>query len=214
VNLLYLLRDEVATENGQRYVAAAERELSRVIEITRQTLQFYRESSKPVDVHVGSLVDEVLALYRRKLTNKEIAIAKEIGDCHPVRVLPGELRQVISNLVVNAIDATARGGKMRVRLKESRSRIGDQLPGILLLVGDNGSGIPRQSMRRIGDAFFTTKGQQGTGLGMWVTVGILKKYNGRMHIASSTRPHRQGTVISVFLPYAAAINESTQRLAS
>lgn len=214
VNLLYLLRDEVATDNGRRYVVAAERELSRVVEITRQTLHFYRESSKPVDVQLGSLVDEVLALYRRKLTTKNIGIEKELGDCRPVCALPGELRQVISNLVVNAIDATPRGGKLRVRLKETRSWGGDQPPGIQLLVGDNGCGIPRQSLRRIGDAFFTTKGQQGTGLGMWVTNGIIRKYSGRMHIASSIRPHRQGTVISVFLPYTAALNDSRQRLAS
>jgi signal transduction histidine kinase len=214
VNLLYLLRDEVTTENGLRYVAAAERELSRVVEITRQTLQFYRESSKPIEVQVSGLVDEVLALYRRKLTVKNLAIVKELGNCQLVRALPGELRQVISNLVVNAIDATPRGGKLRVRLKEAHSWNGNRVPGIQLLVGDNGCGIPQQSLRRIGDAFFTTKGQQGTGLGMWVTRGILTKYNGRMHIASSTRPNRHGTVISIFLPYSMDVKEQPQRLAS
>ncbi len=214
VNLLFLLRDEVTTENGKRYVSAAERELSRVIEITRQTLHFYRESNRPVDVKIGSLVDEVLALYRRKLTSKGISLLKDIGMCGPLLALPGELRQVISNLVVNAIDATPRGGRIRIRLKEASSRDGRGTRGIKFVVGDNGMGIPRQSLRRIGDAFFTTKGQEGTGLGMWVTRGILQKYNGRMHLNSSTGKHRHGTVVSIFLPYASVASVQPQALAS
>jgi signal transduction histidine kinase len=214
VNLLFLLRDEVTSENGQRYVSAAERELSRVIEITRQTLHFYRESSRPVDVKLGSLLDEVLALYRRKLTSKGISLLKEIGTCRPLLALPGELRQVISNLVVNAIEATPRGGRIRIRLKETVNGDGRGTGGIRFLVGDNGSGIPRQSLRRIGDAFFTTKGQEGTGLGMWVTRGILQKYRGRMHLSSSVEAHRHGTVVSIFLPYLPLASIQPQALAS
>ncbi len=214
VNLLFLLRDEVGTDDGKRYVAAAERELSRVIEITRQTLHFYRESDRPVDVKLGSLVDEVLSLYRRKLTTKKISLLKDLSACRPLLALPGELRQVFSNLVVNAIDATPQGGRIWVRLKESCSWHGRQVHGIKFLVGDNGSGISRQSLRRIGDAFFTTKGQEGTGLGMWVTRGIVQKYNGRMHLASSTASHRHGTVISIFFPYLALAEVEQQRLAS
>lgn len=214
VNLLFLLRDEVSTQNGRRYVEAAERELSRVIEITRQTLHFYRESNRPVDVKVGSLVDEVLALYRRKITLKKISLLKDVASCHPLLALPGELRQVISNVVVNAIDATPHGGQVRVRLKETCNWQGRRLRGIKFLVGDNGCGIPRQSLRRIGDAFFTTKGQEGTGLGMWVTRGIVQKYNGRMHLASSTAGHRHGTVISIFFPYLSLADAQPQRIAS
>lgn len=201
VNLLFLLRDEVKTDDGKRYVAAAERELSRVIEITRQTLHFYREASKPFEVPVAPLVEEVLSLYRRKLRTKDITLVKEVAPCRTLMALPGELRQVISNVIVNSIDATAEGGKIRVCLKESRSWNGERHPGMRLLVGDNGCGISQQSLRRIGDAFFTTKGQEGTGLGMWVTRGIVRKYGGRMHLRSSTDEDRHGTVISIFIPY-------------
>jgi two-component system NtrC family sensor kinase len=201
VNLLFLLRDEVISEDGKRYIAAAEHELSRVIEITRQTLHFYRESSKPVAVQSVSLVEEVLKLYRRKMSMKGITLKKEVGSCRSLLALPGELRQVISNVIVNAIDATPQGGRLCVRLKESKSWSGEPHPGVRLLVGDNGCGIARQSLRRIGDAFFTTKGQEGTGLGMWVTRGILRKYSGRMHLSSSTSEHRHGTVVSIFIPY-------------
>jgi two-component system NtrC family sensor kinase len=201
VNLLFLLRDEVISDDGKRYVAAAERELTRVIDITRQTLNFYREASKPLEVRVSSLLDEVLSLYRRKLRVKRVALDKDIGSCRTLVALPGELRQVLSNVIVNAIDATPPGGRIRVRLKEARSWNGEDRRGLKLLVGDNGSGISPQSLRRIGDAFFTTKGQEGTGLGMWVTRGIIRKYGGRMQLASSTREERHGTVISIFLPY-------------
>lgn len=201
VNLLFLLRDEVKSETGARYVAAAERELSRVIEITRQTLQFYRESSEPVDVQFAALLEEVLRLYRRKLSMKDIALGKETAQCRPILALPGELRQVISNIISNAVDATPRDGKIRVRLKESHRWSTDRPPGVRLLVGDNGCGIPQQSLRRIGEVFFTTKGQDGTGLGMWVIRGILRKYSGRLQVRSSTREGRQGTVISIFIPY-------------
>lgn len=201
VNLLYLLRDEVISEDGKRYIAAAERELARVIEITRQTLQFYRESSSPVNVQFAAIVDEVLSLYRRKLTMKNITLRKEVHECRPILALPGEIRQVVSNIVSNAIDATPRGGQIRVRLKETRRWGGSRQPGVLLLVGDNGCGIPRQSFRRIGEVFFTTKGQDGTGLGMWVIRGILRKYSGKLQVCSSTLEHRHGTVMSVFIPY-------------
>lgn len=201
INLLFLLRDEVASEDGKRYIAAAERELARVIEITHQTLHFYRESKHPVDVNVAALVEEVLALYRRKMRMKGVELVKEVVACPPLHALPGEIRQVISNVIVNAIDATPRGGKIRVCLKPSRRWSSDRQPGIRLLVGDNGCGISQASLRRIGEAFFTTKGQEGTGLGMWVTRGIVHKYNGRMQLASSTREDRHGTVISLFIPY-------------
>ena len=202
VNLLFLLRDEVVSEDGKRYVTAAERELGRVIDITRQTLNFYREANKPVEVHCAAIVEEVLSLYRRKLRLKNITLEREIGSVRGVLALPGEIRQVISNVIVNSIDATPLDGKIRVRLEESRGYSGERQAGVRLLVGDNGCGISQQSLRRIGDAFFTTKGQEGTGLGMWVTRGILRKYHGRMHLFSSTAKHRQGTVVSIFLPYA------------
>jgi signal transduction histidine kinase len=202
VNLLFLLRDEVISDDGKRYVAAAERELARVIDITRQTLNFYREASKPLEVRMAGLLDEVLSLYRRKLRLKNVTLDKEIATCRTLLALPGELRQVISNVIVNSIDATPPGGRIRVRLKETRSWGKEGKCGVKLLVGDNGSGISPQSLRRIGDAFFTTKGQEGTGLGMWVTRGIIRKYGGRMQLCSSTRDKRHGTVISIFLPYA------------
>jgi signal transduction histidine kinase len=164
-------------------------------------LQFYRESSSPVNVQFPAIVEEVLSLYRRKLTMKNITLRREIGECRPILALPGELRQVISNIFSNAIDATPRGGRIRVRLKEARRWSGNRQPGVLLMVGDNGCGIPRQSFRRIGEVFFTTKGQDGTGLGMWVIRGILRKYSGKLQVCSSTLEHRHGTVMSVFIPY-------------
>lgn len=201
INLLFLLRDEVQTDAGQRYLAAAERELGRVIEITHQTLKFYREATSPVNVQVDELLEEVLRLFRRRMTMKEITLRKDVLPCKTLLAMPGEIRQVMTNLIANAIDAMPRGGKLRVRLRESHSRTWEKQGGVRLTVGDNGCGIPQVSLRRLGDAFFTTKGQDGTGLGMWVTRGILRKYSGHMHVCSATREDRHGTVVSIFIPY-------------
>ena len=206
INLLFLLRDEVKTDAGQRYLAAAERELSRVIEVTHQTLKFYREATSPVNVQVEELLDEVLRLFRRRITMKEITLRKDVLPCKPLLAMPGEIRQIMTNLLANAIDATPRGGRLRVRLRESHSRTGDKQAGVRLVIGDNGCGIPQASLRRLGDAFFTTKGQDGTGLGMWVTRGIVRKYSGRMHVCSATRDNRHGTVVSIFIPYLPVTN--------
>ena len=212
INLLFLLRDEVQTDAGQRYLAAAERELGRVMEITHQTLQFYREAKSPVNVRVDELLEEVLRLFRRRMTMKEIALQKDVVAGKALLAMPGEIRQIITNLVANAIDATPRGGKLRVRLRESHSWTDEQQLGIRLMVGDNGCGIPQASLRRIGDAFFTTKGQDGTGLGMWVTRGILRKYSGRMHVRSSTAESRHGTVVSIFIPYLPTMDMLSEKI--
>jgi two-component system, NtrC family, sensor kinase len=115
-------------------------------------------------------------------------------------VYPGEMRQVFSNLIVNAVDASSAHGRLRIRIRSAHSWTDPGVRGIRATVGDNGSGIDPEVQRRLGEPFFTTKGQRGTGLGLWVTRSIILRYGGEIHLRSSVAPERHGTVFSVFLP--------------
>lgn len=200
-NLLYLISSEPRLpENARRYLEMAQGELQRVVQISRQTLSFYRETATPVRVHLSNLLDEVLVLYSRRLSEKHIEVVRQYIDQDEVTVFPGEIRQVFSNLVTNAIEATAVGGRLRLRLRKSRLWSDDEVLGLRVTVGDNGAGIDPAIRRRLGEPFFTTKGEGGTGLGLWVSQSIIKRYGGQLLMHSSTGAERHGTIFSVFLP--------------
>lgn len=201
-NLLFLLRSEAGlSDNGRNYLAMAEREMGRVVQISKQALNFYRESPSPIRVRPSDLMEEVLTLYRRKLVDKHIEVVRQYraGE-ETVSVFPGEIRQVFSNLVTNAIEACSPGGKLTLRVRRARSWSDSGIRGLRIIVADNGSGINEESRRHIGELFFTTKGQAGTGLGLWVTMSIVQRYGGDIQLCSTTRESRHGTVFSIFLP--------------
>jgi signal transduction histidine kinase len=200
-NLLYLLRAEVdLSPAAAAYVETAEREMERVAQISKQTLNFYRETRTPVAVRPAELLDEVLVLYARRIAERRIEVARRYQSDATLLVFPGEMRQVLSNLVTNAIEASAMGGKLTLRVRKARKWSDEGITGIRIVVADNGSGIPVETRQHLGQLFYTTKGQRGTGLGLWVTRAILRRYGGDIHLYSSTREGRQGTVFSVFMP--------------
>lgn len=200
-NLLYLLGEEQSlTPAARNYLALAQRELTRVAQISRQTLSFSRETAGPVRSHVEELLDEVLSLYSRRLMEKNLHVERQYNCPEEALVYPGEMRQVLSNLVTNAIEASAPNGRLRLRVRSSRSWSDPDVRGIRVSVGDNGSGIAPEVQRRLGEPFFTTKGQGGTGLGLWVTRSIMQRYGGGIQLRSSVAPERHGTVFSIFLP--------------
>lgn len=198
-NLLYLM-EHGGPEKSSEYLKLAQRELNRVVQISKQTLTFSRETSSPVRVHLPELIEEVLGLYARRIGDKNLRVARQYETNEPVTVFPGEMRQVLSNLIANAIEATSAGGRIIIRIRASRkwSRKGGR--GLRLSIGDNGSGIPGDVRRRLGEPFFTTKGQSGTGLGLWVTQSILNRYGGTLQVRSSVSSARHGTVFGLFLP--------------
>ena len=200
-NLLYLLGKEKDLSGSARgYLEVAQRELERAGQICRQTLNFSRETKAPVPTRIDSLLDEVLALLGRRIADKNLQVERQYECEEEATVFPGEMRQVLSNLVTNAIEASSVEGKLRVRVRCSRSWSEKGVRGIRISVGDSGSGIPAEVQRRLGEAFFTTKGQKGTGLGLWVTRSIVQRYGGEIHLRSSVGRRRHGTVFSVFLP--------------
>ncbi len=200
VNLLYLVGASSSLEESKRYAQTAMDELARVSEIVTQTLRFHREPSKPVMVQVTEIVDSALVLYQARLTSARIVIERDFRECRPVLARSGELRQLILNLVGNAVDAMARGGTLRIRVTNAREHTNGSRAGIRLIVADTGSGIPLAIKKRLFEPFVSTKGNNGTGLGLWVSSGIVRKHGGTIQVKSSARSPATGTVFSIFLP--------------
>jgi signal transduction histidine kinase len=197
VNLVYLAKNDPNISQATRdFLANADIELGRVSHIVRQTLGFYRENSSPAWMDAAALVQQITALYRNKFLRKnvELDLRTEPADVFAVE---GELRQVISNLVSNAIDAIEMNGRIRIRVRMLRS---GKASWVRILVGDNGHGIAQENYPRLFQPFFTTKANVGTGLGLWVSKGIIEKHNGRVRLRTSTRPQHSGTVFCVDLP--------------
>ena len=173
----------------------ADRELKQLSDLTRRTLGFYRENAKPSMVDIRTLVGEVLGLYGSKFKSKDIRLSVEHDDCcAQVLAVAGEIRQVISNLLVNAVDASNLKGSVNIRV--SRVSLNDSIY-IRVTVADTGSGIPASIRSRIFEPFFTTKEKIGTGLGLWVSQQIIEKHEGRIRVRSA---EGKGTVFCVFLP--------------
>jgi signal transduction histidine kinase len=153
-----------------------------------------------VPIALQDILENVLTLYHGKITQRRATLDRRYEKAMPVTAYPGELRQVFSNLVGNALEALPAGGKLIVELRNSLDWREGRRRGVRVTIGDTGSGIPAEHRARISQPFFTTKGEQGTGLGLWVSRGIVEKYGGSMRFRSSTREGCSGTVFSIFLP--------------
>jgi signal transduction histidine kinase len=142
-----------------------------------------------------------LSLYGHKLRSLGVAIETRYDAEVPVTAFPGELQQVFSNLLVNAADALEKSGdKLLIHVFESRDWTNPTHGGLRITVSDNGCGIPEEKRAHICEPFFTTKGSKGTGIGLWVSLGIVKKYGGTIRFRSVVTPGRSGTTFCVFLP--------------
>ncbi len=199
-NLMYLLDTHPALDpKARQFVSMARQEVGRISHIVKQMLGFYRESPKPVPVNLCDILENVLDLFRHKADAMGISITKDFGCRDEVEAFPGEMRQVFTNLVGNALEAMAQGGKLFLRVSSGQDWHNGRR-GIRVLVADNGQGIAPANLGHLFEPFFTTKGEKGTGLGLWVTNGIVRKHNGTIRVRSSTHSGRNGTAFSVFIP--------------
>jgi PAS domain S-box-containing protein len=207
-NILYILRTHPErSEKLLDLVKTGARELERVIHITRQTLAFYREVAMPVMTSVPGLINEVLGVYSRKIEEKNVSVQKHFEDVEEIRAFPGELRQVLSNLVLNALEALPGPGTIAIRVRRSTGK--DGKGGIRVTVADNGPGIAPEHLPRIFEPFFTTKDSKGTGLGLWVSHGIVHKHQGSIRVRTRTDGAQHGTCFAIFLPYTYAEGEES-----
>jgi signal transduction histidine kinase/DNA-binding NarL/FixJ family response regulator len=203
-NLLFLVSSYEMNDEAREYLRAAERELARVSDIATQTLRFYRQSYAAVNTRVSELMDSVLNVYQGRLNAANVKIVKDYAEVKELKCMAGEIRQVLANLVGNALDAMDKGGKLLLRIRESRDWRDGFAPGIRFTVADNGSGIPKEILPKIFEPFVTTKESTGTGLGLWVSSEIVGKHAGYMQVRSRIGKDKSGTVFTVFLPYAAS----------
>jgi PAS domain S-box-containing protein len=204
-NLLFLLRNYCRLEEpALNYVAMAEHEANRITEITQQTLRFYRQSTLPTRAKIAELLDTVLSLYQSRMNTLNIKLEQDYGSDSEVELFcfAGELRQVLANLVGNAIDASSGGGRLLVRARRSRNWNDPAQTGVRLVVADTGTGMEPAVRERIFEAFFTTKEVTGTGLGLWVSHEIIVKHGGLAHVRSRTAAQGKpsGTVFQLFFP--------------
>lgn len=201
-NLVYLLQHEQNSNPAARqYLEMASEELARIAQITSQLLTFHRESRSPVPVNLNEVLDSVLVLFSPQIKRNQIQVEKRFEASRSVRGFPGELRQVFSNLVGNAIEAISQGGELILHTRESSLASDPTRKGIRITVLDDGSGIPRGVRKNLFAPFYTTKGEKGTGLGLWISRGIVEKHEGTIHLTSTNRNGRSGTAFSVFLPF-------------
>ena len=197
VNLLYLARHD--SSHAGEHLTLAEQEVGRVAQLAQQTLGFVRDASSPDSMDPAAIMDEILQLYSRKLERRQIRVTRRYRSSCQISGYSGELRQLLANLLVNAVDAMADGGSLQVRVATGRDWSSGR-EGVRITVADNGSGIPRDNLRQIFEPFYTTKKDTGTGLGLWVSRGIVQKHGGSIRVRSRTDGRATGTVFSIFLP--------------
>ncbi len=198
-NTFYLLRDHPSLDEEARYYARlGEEELHRVSHITRQTLGFYRESKQPVEVSISHLLDEILDLQLRRMEFNNITLEKQYRTAGTIHGFPVELKQVFLNLIGNAVQAMPRGGKLRLHVFQPYLRNGRRA-GVCISVCDTGSGIDPENAKHLFEPFFTTKSTKGTGLGLWISRGIIQKYGGSIRFRSLKLAGNNVTCFQVFL---------------
>jgi len=195
-NLIYLSKTDPGVPAPiQHLLETADNELARVSQIAQQTLGFYRDTTRPIDIDITAMLEGVVNLFSRKMEYKKIRCELDLESNLHIFGLQGEVRQVFSNLLVNAIDASMKGLiKVRARARSHAGR-----SGVSVVIADHGSGIPVAVRQRLFSPFFTTKQSVGTGLGLWVTRGIVEKQGGTIRFRTSTE-QPSGTVFRVFLP--------------
>ncbi|MFT4112902.1 PAS domain S-box protein [Silvibacterium sp.] len=202
-NLLYLSRLNTTDPNIRTWLDMADAETRRMAAIAQQTLRFHRQASAPQSVTSSSLFTSTLDLYAARLRNNGIAVEKLRRVDTPVLCFEGDIRQVLSNLVANAIDAMPNGGRLLVRSREGTDwKTGRR--GLYLTIADTGTGMSRAVRQRVFEAFYSTKGINGTGLGLWICTEIMERHQGRILLHSRAGTTHHGTAVSIFLPFDSA----------
>ncbi len=200
-NLLYILSGCVSTPDTKHLVGVAQEELARVSQIVTQTLRFHKQTTSRTRLELADLLNSVLNLYRARLRNAGIEAEIQRSDASPLYCYEGEVRQILLNLVGNALDAMrAAGGKLVLRARNTAFGP-DGLPGVRITVADSGTGMDNQILRHVFEPFFTTKGIAGTGLGLWITKGLVARNGGKIQVRSCTKAGKSGTAFVLLFPH-------------
>ena len=200
-NLLYLARHAVDLSPQTRvYLDTAERELRRVAVISSQTLRFYKQSTNPKPVTCEELFEGAMLIFQGRVVNSQVKLERRDRAKEPIVCFENEIRQVLNNLVGNAIDAMHPKGGMLLLRSANATNWTTGAKGIRMTIADTGPGISAAVLARIFEAFFTTKGIGGTGLGLWLSQEIVERHGGALRVRSSQSAAHHGTVFTLFLP--------------
>ena len=192
-NLLYLTREQAHDPDQVRlHVQLAEEQMALLSEVTNQTLGFAR-SSPPSKIDLSALTEAALRIHDRTLKAKGLRLVRTFSAETLAQVQRGEMLQVISNLIVNAIEALEVGGTLHVRIRKTTDRVH-------FVVADNGCGISAEHMSSLFEPFFTTKEEFGTGLGLHLSKKIIERHGGTIGVRSAVREGRSGTTFRISLP--------------
>jgi PAS domain S-box-containing protein len=195
-NLLFLLRPKIVDEEGINHLATAESELKRVSHIAKQTLGYYREHASASLASLAETAEHALTIYEPRCTAMGIRIERSFSPSRKVVMRRGEMLQVVSNLIANAIYAMSAGGTLSVSVRDTES----PADGVVLTIADNGVGIAEDVLPKVFDAFFTTRATVGTGIGLFVAKQLVEGHGGQISVESCIEPDRRGTLVRVFLP--------------
>jgi signal transduction histidine kinase len=193
-NLIFLaLQAKNDPEVVQAHLISAQEQVTTLNGIAREVLGFSRSSASAKPVQVSAIVEAALRIHRRTIEAKKIRLQSELPANVVAELHRGEVLQVVSNIVKNALDALPAGGTLRLRLRKQRGEV-------QFVIADNGEGVPKENLGEIFQPFFTTKGENGTGLGLSLSKAIVERHRGKMRIRSSVRPGKSGTAFKISLP--------------
>ena len=202
-NLLYLLQHDPEDVEAKHFLDVAQSELARVTQISRAMLSLYRESKAPVPVNLKDMLEDLLLLMDTRFNTIGVTISTNFPPGITVEGFPAELRQVFTNLITNAAEAAGAGGTVTLRVlpqSAGTTPSGQRLEaGAVVEITDSGPGIPPEVHENLFRPFFTTKGERGTGLGLWVSQGIIRKHAGSINLDSRSEGPNRGTTARVFL---------------
>jgi PAS domain S-box-containing protein len=213
VNLLYLLKQDPSPEERAEFIDLAQGELARVTQISRAMLGMHRESRTPVVLDISAILRSVMVLLERSMTEAGVTVRTRLATDAVATGYPAELRQVFTNILTNAAQASTPGSSIEVSVRtrtagRARGSIPASPAGVTVAIADHGHGIPQKVLGDLFQPFFTTKGERGTGLGLWISKGIIEKHGGTISVESKTGPRDHGTTFTIFLPRGEGVAES------
>jgi signal transduction histidine kinase len=213
LNLLYLIGAEATlTAAGHHYLLLAQEEVRRISQIASDVLNQQRARTRPESTNIVQLLRGVLDFYETRLASRQLVVKTRYCSDGHAKIYAGPLRQILSNLLLNAMDATPAGGTLYARVSRAHEWSGRKRQGVRVTIADDGSGIAVSALPQIFEPFFTTKGQTGCGIGLSLVRDVVQRHDGVLRVRSTTRRGRSGTVFTVFLP--AQANEPSESIAA
>ena len=206
LNLIYLAKMDSHEPAVTSYLEMAESEIDRLAHIARQTLGFYREQNVPQPTSLAGMVRDALRIYEVKLRSSGVVVSTILESNREVVVRRGEMMQVVSNLIANAIYAMPGGGALEIAVREGTH---DGSDGLRLSIKDTGVGIAEEHLQRVFEPFFTIRDTFGTGIGLWVVKRFVQGHEGAVEVVSQTDGDGHGTAFTIWLPFERTITHES-----